>query len=340
MKIKDLTAFLETIAPPVYQESYDNTGLLVGNAEADIKGVLICLDSTEAIIEEAVEKGCNLIIAHHPIIFRGLKKLTGRNYVERTVIKALKNDIAIYAIHTNLDNVYHKGVNAKICEKLGLLHTRILAPKPILKKMTVLVTPENLKITRNFLINAGITALNTSEQINYTAEGSEAVIRLEALINNSFFSKIQNILRKNDLVAEWTDLATNSSEVGSGMIGALPKPMAAMDFLQYLKEKLSLHCIKYTSLNQKEEVYSIAVCGGAGSFLLPDAIAQQADVFVSSDFKYHEFFESEGKIVIADIGHFESEQFTIELLYEIISKKFSNFALHCTDRNTNPVNYL
>lgn len=339
MKIKDLTAFLETIAPPVYQETYDNAGLLVGDAAADLKGVLICLDVTEAIIEEALDKGCNLIIAHHPIIFRGLKKLTGSNYVERTVIKAIKNDLALYAIHTNLDNMHQQGVNAKICEKLGLLHTRILAPKPVLKKLAVLVSPENLKITRNLLINTGITVLHTTEQVSYSEDGSEAAIRLEAIIPQGLFSKIQNILSKNDLVAEWTDLETKSREIGAGMIGELPKPMAVADFLKYLKEKLSLHFIKYTSLN-RAQVHTIAVCGGAGSFLLPDAIAQQADVFVSADFKYHEFFDAEGKIVIADIGHFESEQFTIELLYEIISKKFSNFALHCTDRITNPVNYL
>lgn len=339
MKIKDLTSYLEIIAPPVYQEDYDNAGLIVGDPGAELKGVLCCLDSTEAIVDEAIAKGCNFIVAHHPIVFRGLKRLTGRNYVERTVLKAIKNDIAIYAIHTNLDNVYYQGVNAKICEKLGLINTRILAPKKAVRKISVAVTSDNLKITRNLLLNAGLTEISAFEQINYTAEGSEEWIKLEALVPLGLEGQVQNVLRKQDLQAEIFDMHTPNPTIGSGMIGELAKPMAELDFLKHVKNALNTGCVKYTALRD-QDVFTVAVCGGAGGFLLPQAIGQEADIFITSDYKYHEFFDADGKIVIADIGHFESEQFTIELLYEIISKKFSNFALHCTEVVTNPVQYL
>lgn len=266
--IRELTTYLDSIAPPAYQESYDNVGLLVGSPNTPVNGVLVCLDSTEAIIEEAVAKACNVVVAHHPIIFKGLKSLTGKSYVERTILKAVKNDVAIYAIHTNLDNMYYRGVNAKIAEVLGLVDTRLLAPKA-----TALQTPD----------------------------GNPAV--------------------------------------GSGMIGLLPQPMPEQAFLEFLKSKMKTGCVKYTALRNKD-VKTVAVCGGSGSFLLNDAIAQHADVFVTADMKYHEFFDADGKIVIADIGHFESEQFTIHLLSDLISEKFANFAVHCAESITNPVQYL
>jgi len=260
MKINDILNVLETVAPPHLQESYDNAGLIVGNPETALKGVLFCLDSTEAIVREAVSKGCNLVVAHHPIVFRGLKRLNGSSYIERTVIEAIRQDVAIYAIHTNLDNVYRQGVNSKIAEKIGLSDTRILAPKP-------------------------------------------------------------------------TDF-----EIGAGLLGLLPEPMSEEKFLLHLKKTLQTSCIRHTALRGKL-VRKVAVCGGAGSFLLPDAIRAKADAFVSADFKYHEFFDAEGKLVVADVGHFESEQFTIELLRDIVQEKFPTFALHLTETNTNPVFY-
>ena len=259
--ISELTTYLESIAPFHYQEDYDNSGLLVGDPNTEITGVMIALDATEAVIDEAVAKGCNLLVAHHPIIFRGLKRLTGRNYVERVVIKAIREDVALYAIHTNLDNVYRQGVNAKIAEKLGLTNTRILLPRP------------------------------------------------------------------------------GEVEIGAGLIGFLPEPVAETDFLLQVKTALRVSCMRHTALRNRS-VRSVAVCGGSGSFLLPEALRAGADVFVTADFKYHEFFDAEGRLVIADIGHYESEQFTIELLYQIIREKFPTFALHCTKVNTNPVFYL
>ena len=267
MKIHDLISHLEAIAPPVYQESYDNAGLIVGNPAEPIKGVLLCLDSTEAVIDEAIENGCNLVIAHHPIVFFGLKRFNGSNYVERVVMKAIKNDIAIYAAHTNLDNVY-KGVNAKISERIGLINTRILLPK--------IEDPGN---------------------------------------------------------------DDPSKVIGSGMIGELESPLQEKDFLHLLKTKMQANVVKHTSLLGKP-VSKVAVCGGAGGFLLKHAIKAGADVFITSDYKYHEFFDADGKIIIADIGHFESEQFTIPLLKEIISNKFSTFAVYETEVRTNPVSYF
>ncbi len=261
--IANIITHLENIAPPIYQENYDNAGLIVGNKEATCTGVITCLDTTEAVIEEAIEYGCNLVVAHHPIVFRGLKRLTGENYVERVVIKAIKNDIAIYAIHTNLDNVYAQGVNAKIAERLGLINTHILSPKP----------------------------------------------------------------------------AFNDPLVGAGLFGELEESMSEMDFLRHLKTQMNTNCVKYTTLIG-QPIKKVALCGGAGSFLLPQAIASGAQVFITGDYKHHEFFDAENQIIIADIGHFESEQFTIELLAHIIQEKFGTFAVRLTKINTNPVNYL
>ncbi len=261
MTIKELTNILEQIAPLSYQESYDNCGLLTGDENSEVSKILVTLDCTEAVIDEAIENGCNVVVAHHPIIFSGLKKITGRNYVEKTVIKSIKNDIAIYAIHTNYDSVLH-GVNSMICERLGILNPRILLPK-------------------------------------------------------------QN----------------ENPNVGSGMIGELEKPADLFDFLNFVKEKMGASKVRYTSI-VKEKVQKIAVCGGSGRFLLNDAIAANADVFISSDFKYHEFFDAENKLVIADIGHYESEQFTKDLLKRHLLEKNSTFAVLISSINTNPVNYL
>ena len=261
MLVQDILHILESIAPPHLQESYDNAGLIVGDPGQEVKGILFCLDSTEAVIEEALALGCNLVIAHHPIVFRGLKRFNGSTYVERTVMQAIRQGVALYAIHTNLDNVYRQGVNAKIAEKLGLTNTRILLPRP------------------------------------------------------------------------------GEVEIGAGLIGFLPESVAETDFLLQVKTALRVSCMRHTALRNRS-VRSVAVCGGSGSFLLPEALRAGADVFVTADFKYHEFFDAEGRLVIADIGHYESEQFTIELLYQIIREKFPTFALHCTKVNTNPVFYL
>ncbi len=346
MKIKDLTNYLESIAPTAHQESYDNAGLIVGDPNTPLKGVVICLDATEEVIEEAMKKKCNLVIAHHPIVFKGLKKLNGKNYVERVIIKAIKNDVAIYAIHTNLDNAYHQGVNAKIAEKIGLINTRILVPKKNLKKLS-LVTPIVASDTlRGALLKAGVE----SEQSSYASVGvahqngaSKAAVKIEVLFQADRERAVLKAIHNHHPLASPTyniqSVENNNLRVGSGMIGELEVPIHEKPFLKQLKREMEINCIRHTKLSGRK-ISTVAVCGGSGSFLLPHAKAQGADIFITADYKYHEFFDADNQIVIADIGHYESEQFTIDLLFEIITNKFSNFAARCTKVNTNPIKYL
>lgn len=350
MKIKNLISFLETIAPPVYQESYDNAGLIVGDPDTPISGVLLCLDSTEEVLEEAQKTGCNLVIAHHPIVFKGLKRFNGNHYVERVVINAIKNDIAIYAIHTNLDNVYYQGVNAMIAAKLGLTNTSILAPKKTLKKLIAYVHPNYTEVVRNAIYATGAGAVNGLRDHSHSSLGvshedgeSAAEVKLEIIFPIDLQRQVINALLQYYPVQnpsyEILAIENENEEIGSGMIGDLEDPLAETVFLKSLKRTMKAGVIRHTKLRNRR-VRRVAVCGGSGGFLLNHAIRQGADVFVTADYKYHEFFDADGKIVIADIGHYESEQYTIELLHEIISEKFSIFAAHCTKVNTNPVKYL
>ena len=331
MKIKELINWLESVAPPAYQEGYDNSGLIVGDPEAEIKGVLTSLDATEAIVKEAIERGCNVVVAHHPIVFKGLKQLTGQNYVERTIIAAIKNEVAIYAIHTNLDNVFHLGVNSKIAEKIGLENTAILAPKRELKKLSATL-PAGLAVQAAEAVRA--LGLSIRSDL-FAGQKLEVVFHGPAL--GSILSVLRNTLA-DEPVYDVVAIENKSTQVGSGLIGTLKDPMPESAFLQHLKTVMQAGCVRHTRLLGRN-VQRVAICGGAGSFLLGQAIAQQADFFVTGDYKYHEFFDADGRTVIADIGHYESEQYTIELIYEIISHKFSNFALHCAKVNTNPVLY-
>lgn len=353
MKIKDITQHIESIAPLSYQESYDNAGLIVGDAHAECTNALLCLDSTEAVIDEAIEKGCNLVIAHHPIIFGGLKKITGRNYVEKTILKAIKNDIAIYAAHTNLDNV-HIGVNRKICDKIGLTNCRILAPKrQILKHLQVLCPLEHAATLRAAMWDAGAGQVMDydSSSFNVLGTGTQAIEEAKqyGFLNISVHFPIHleraivSALLKAHPAAKptysITQLDNTQSHIGSGMIGNLPEAMNASNFLNHLKKAMKADCVRHTRL-LKRKVRTVAVCGGVGSFLLPVAVGQQADVFVTADYKYHEFFDANDRIIIADVGHYESEQFTVELFYEILTKKFSNFVPILSKVNTNPIKYL
>lgn len=368
MTIKHLCNYLESIAPLSYQESYDNAGLICGDFSNSITGVLCSLDCIESVVDEAISKKCNVIVAHHPIIFSGLKKITGKNYVEKTIIKAIRNDIAIYAIHTNLDHVAN-GVNARICDKLGLQNRKILAPKKqLLKKLTVFVPPKQAETLLNALALAGAGQIGNYSHCSFSVigEGSfqpneqanphigqanklEKVqeTRIEVVFAAYLESAILAAMRQAhpyEEIAYFLHLLENENqEVGAGMIGELPTAMAAKDFLQHLKISMALKVIKHTALPTKE-VRKIAVCGGAGSFLLRNALAAQADVFVTADYKYHEFFDAENKIVIADIGHYESEQYTKNLLQEMI-QTFVNQAnkpikISVSEVNTNPIDYF
>ncbi len=364
MQLKELTQFLETIAPLAYQESYDNSGLIVGNFDKEINKALISLDCTEAIVDEAIKNKCDIIISHHPIVFKGLKKLNGSNYIERVVIKAIENKIAIYAIHTNLDAV-DIGVNFKICEKIGLLNCRILSPKKNgLKKLVFFVPLAYADIVRTEIFEAGGGQIGNYTNASFNTNGIgtfkgngftnafvgkknqihyEDETRIEVLYQAQIENQIISALLKNhpyeEVAYDIYTLDNNFKEVGSGMIGELPEEMDGLKFLHHLKDKMDLNVIRHTEILSKK-VKRIAVCGGSGSFLLKNAIAANADIFITADFKYHEFFDADGKIVIADIGHFESEQFTQHLLLDIITKKFPNFAIRLTENNTNPIKYL
>lgn len=364
MKIADITSYLEQIAPLSYQESYDNSGLIVGNPADQVNHVLISLDVTEEVVAEAVEKGCQLIIAHHPIVFSGLKKLNGKNYVERTVIKAIKNDVAIYAIHTNLDNV-HNGVNKMICEQLGLQNGKVLAPKSgLLKKIVTYVPTKNAEQVQTALFDAGAGSIGAYDECGFSLEGTgtfkaneeanpykgkvgerhhEQEVRIETIFPSHIQAKLISVLLNvhpyEEVAYDIYSLDNKNSNVGSGMIAELPNELEELSFLKLIKKKMGAGVVRHTDLLNKK-VKRVAVCGGSGSFLLFDAIAAKADVFITADFKYHQFFDAENKIVIADIGHYESEQFTKQLLYDILSKKFANFALSLSEINTNPINYL
>lgn len=364
MLVKDVVGFLNELAPFTYQESYDNSGLLVGNPEQKVKGVLVALDCIESIIEEALAIDANVIVTHHPIIFKGLKRLTGANYVERTVMEAIRNNIALIAIHTNLDNMSY-GVNQIICDKLQLKNTRILAPKEATAFKLSVFTPEShSNSVREALARAGAGQIGnydscsfstlgtgrfrplknanpflgkTNELESVTEEKIEAVVPLHAL--NQVISTMKQVHPYEEVAYDVVALSNTNETIGSGMLGELENDMDAMEFLRIIKETFQCGTVRYTHTGNRK-ISKVAVCGGSGSFLLRDAIRAQADIFITADFKYHEFFDAENRIIIADIGHFESEQYTSHWLVEQLKKKFSNFAVRLTNVNTNPINYL
>ncbi|MCP4122690.1 MAG: Nif3-like dinuclear metal center hexameric protein [Bacteroidetes bacterium] len=364
MKIRDIIDHLELTAPPNYQESYDNSRLLTGDAMASCTGALICLDSIEAVIDEAVDLDCNLVIAHHPIVFSGIKSLTGKNYVERTIIKAIRNNIAIYACHTNLDNV-PTGVNSIIANKLGLENVRILSPKKgLLRKLYTYVPASHSELVLQALFEAGGGNIGNYSECSFSHDGAgtfkggsgtspfvgeagkrhrESEKKLEVVFTvgkeHSLISALKKAHPYEEVAYEIVALENSLQDVGSGMIGDLPEDMPIMKFLNTVKTRMKTGCIRYTD-PVAESVKRIAICGGAGSFLLEDAVRAGADVFITGDYKYHQFFDADSRIVIADIGHYESERYTSELIYGILSQKFGNFALHLSKVETNPINYL
>ena len=364
MVIREITQYLEAIAPVSYQESYDNSGLIVGDPNKEVKNILITLDAIEPVVDEAIEKNCELIIAHHPIVFRGLKKLNGSNYVERTVIKAIKNDIAIYSIHTNLDNV-HLGVNKKIGEKLGLVNLKILSPKKeALSKLVTFCPSKNAPGILEALHNAGAGSIGDYSHCSFTTQGEGSFKpldgskphigetgklekvnedRIEVLLPRHRESEVLNALfsaHPYEEVAYYLHRLENENQaVGSGMIGDMQQEMPADDFLKYVKAKMELLCIRHTK-EISRNIKKVAFCGGAGSFLLGAAKRARADAFITADYKYHEFFDAEERLMILDIGHYESEVFTKDLLLGFLTGKFANIAPVLSAVDTNPVRYF
>lgn len=364
MLIKNIVQKLAAWAPPVYQESYDNAGLITGSASWDCTGILCSLDATEAVIQDAIDTGCNMVVAHHPIVFKGLKTLTGSNYVERTIIKAIKNDIAIYAIHTNLDNVLH-GVNKAIAEKLSLEQCVILQTKEgLLCKLFTYAPVNDAKAVRNALFAAGAGTIGLYEECSFNINGTGTFkpiaganpaigsvgnrevleeVKIEvifpAYLQQAVLSALFAAHPYETVAYEVIKLENTHQEVGSGLIGNLPEATDEANFLQKIKAAFGAGVVKHTPLLNKK-VKRVALCGGSGSFLTRRAIAAGADVYLTADVKYHEFFDADGRIVIADIGHWESEQYTIDLLANFLHQNFPTFAVLKTGVYTNPVHYI
>ena len=363
MKIKEAIQLIEDLAPLSLQESYDNSGLTLGNDENKLSGILCTIDVTEKVIEEAIKLKANLIVSHHPVIFAGIKSLTGRSENERVVINAIKNDITLYAAHTNIDNA-SGGVNHKIAEKLGLSKLQVLEPhKNSLVKLVTFVPKEHAEKVRQALFNGGAGTIGNYDSCSYNINGTgtfrgnektdpfvgekgklhfEDEVRIETIVPNY---SVRNVLTKllkshpyEEVAYDLYPLINNNPSVGAGLVGVLNKAITAIDFLDKLKAAFHTQVIRYTGKTEAK-VMKIAICGGSGSFLLPHAINANADAFVTADIKYHQFFEAENKILLCDIGHYESEQFTKEIFYTLLTKKLSTFAVHLSKVVTNPINY-
>jgi dinuclear metal center YbgI/SA1388 family protein len=364
MKIDEIISFLESLANPSLQEHYDNAGLITGDAGWECSGIICSLDATEEVVEEALRQKCNLIVAHHPIIFGGLKKINGKNYVERTVITAIKNDMAIYAIHTNLDNVIG-GVSGKMAQLLGLKNVSVLSQKEsTLKKLFTFVPVDKTEQVRNAIFAAGGGHIGNYSECSFNMEGTgtfkagdgtrpyvgevgkqhrENEIKIEVVFPSFLENEIMGMLKSahpyEEVAYDVISLSNTYQEIGSGIIGELPVPLDEKSFLSRLKEIFRVPVVRHTALLSRP-VKKVAVCGGAGSFLISKALAAGATAYITADIKYHEFFDANNQMLLADIGHYESEQFTINLLHEVLEQKFPNFAVLKTEVETNPVRYF
>jgi dinuclear metal center YbgI/SA1388 family protein len=361
--VKEIISCLETFAPAQYQESYDNSGLQIGNISNEISSVLLSLDVTEEVLDEAIELGANLIIAHHPLIFSGIKRITGRNYIERVIQKAIKSDIAIYACHTNIDNV-SQGVSFRMAQKLGLIGVKALRPADISLVKLVTFVPEAQAVqVRNAIFKARAGHIGNYDCCSFNLQGTgtfrplegtnpfsgqvgqlqlEPETRIETILPDFLTNQVVSAMIKahpyEEVAYDIYPLKNAHPVHGSGAVGELSAAVDSATFLKTLKEVFNVPTIRHTRL-VKKQIKKVALCGGSGSFLLKDARRANADIFITGDFKYHQFFEAENDIIIADIGHFESEQFTLEIFYELLMKNFSKFAVRFTKVNTNPINY-
>ena len=364
MKIKDTLVILEEMAPLGYAESFDNVGLLVGDVNSNLSGVLVCHDALEEVIDEAISKKCNLVVCFHPILFSGLKKITGKNYVERAVIKAIKNDIAIYAVHTALDN-HKNGVNKIFCDALGIKDSKVLIPKQnYIKKLVTYTIPENVVTLRNALFEAGAGKIGNYEDCSFNSQGigtymgnedstpeigerfefvEAPEIKIEVTFERHLESKILKALFSNhvyeEIAYEIYNLENKHQNIGLGRVGWLEKELSEAEFLQLIREKLDCKGIRHSNLLGKP-IKKVAVLGGSGSYAIKNAINSGADAYVTSDLKYHQFYEAENSILLADIGHFESERFTKNYIVDYLKEKITNFAIILSQENTNPVKYF
>ena len=364
MIVQDVINHLEELAPLAYAEDFDNVGLLVGDKTQKVTGILVTLDTLEAVVDEAIEVNCNLIVSFHPIIFKGLKKLTGKSYVERVVMKAIKHDIAIFSIHTALDNAL-QGVNNMICNQLELTNKRILIPQnETIKKLTTYVPKNEAEHLRAALFNVGAGNIGNYSDCSFNVEGygtykgnedsnptkgqkNKTHIENETKITVTYAKHIETQILETlfkshsyeEVAYEITTIENKNQNIGMGMIGEFKESMDESSFLNHIKTKMDATCIKHSSFINKK-IKKVAVLGGSGSFAIQAAKANGAEAFVTSDLKYHDFFTAENNILLADIGHYESEQFTKNLLVAYLTKKITNFAIILSQINTNPVKYF
>jgi len=364
MKIKEIVSALERFAPLPLQDGFDNAGLQIGLTEAEATGALLCLDVTESIIDEAITLGYNLVISHHPLIFKGYKSITGKDYVERCILKAIKNDIVIYSAHTNLDNA-PGGVNFKIAEKIGLSNVRILSCKEdSLLKMVTFVPVEHTEKVRHALFNAGCGNIGNYDSCSYNLEGegtfraqeganpfcgkigelhTEKEIRIETILpsfkKNAVMRALMAAHPYEEPAFDFYPLKNSWSQAGAGVVGELKSPETELDFLKRIKKTFEVGCIKHNKLTGRL-ISKVALCGGAGAFLLSEAINCDADVFITGEIRYHDYFGHENDILMAEIGHYESEQYTKEIFYSLLRDLFPNFLIQFSKINTNPIKYL
>ncbi len=363
MIINEVISTLEELAPIAYAEDFDNVGLLVGDKNKEVTGILVTLDTLEETVDEAIQQNCNLIVSFHPIIFKGLKKITGKSYVERVVLKAIKNDIAIYAIHTALDNSF-KGVNHQICEEIGLINRQVLVPQPqTIKKLVAHVPHKNVEEVRHVLFKAGAGSIGNYDDCSFNISGkgtfkandeanptlgekgklhTEEETQLQLIYPKHIEAKVLKALFTThpyeEVAYEITTLENKNQQIGIGMIGELAEAENEMEFLKQIKKTFNLKVIRHSKLLDKE-IKKVAVLGGSGAFAIPNAKALQADIFITADLKYHDFYQAENELVLADIGHYESEQYTKNLLHSYLTKKFRNFAVVLSQKSTNPIQY-
>jgi dinuclear metal center YbgI/SA1388 family protein len=364
MKLSELCNYLDTAIPLSFQEGYDNSGLQVGSPASEISSAILTIDVTEEVIDEAVKYGCNLVISHHPLIFNGIKKISGRSYIERILAKTIKADIAIYSAHTNLDAMA-SGVSRKMAQKLDLKNIKVLIPlQKRLLKLVTFIPESHLEKVRSALFEAGAGVIGNYDQCSYTLEGKgsfragentnpfqgekgkihfESEIRLETILFSHLKAKVIEALHAThpyeEVAFDLYPLDNDNIDVGIGCTGELDHPLSEIDFLNLVSSVFDARGIKYSNLTG-HPVKNVAMCGGSGASFIVNAIGSGADAYVTADIKYHNFFDADNKILLVDMGHFESEKFTTEILYDLIIKKFPKFAVRFSETNTNPINYL
>lgn len=364
MKLKDLTSYLESAVPLPFQESYDNSGLQVGSPEKEISSAMISLDVTEEVIDEAIADKCDLVVSHHPLIFNGIKSLTGKSFTERIIYKAVKSDIAVYSAHTNLD-IFNNGVSRKMAEKIGLEEITVLSPSQNkLLKLVTYIPESHMETVRNAIFEAGAGVIGNYDQCGFISSGTgsfranasakpfigekgkihfEDEIRFETILFTHIREKVVKALLEThpyeEVAYDLYALENSNVEIGLGCVGKLAEPVSEDDFLQLVNSALGARGIRYSRLTGKK-IRKVALCGGSGISLLNMAINSGADAYLTADIRYHDFFKTESKLLLVDAGHFETEKFSREILKDLIIKKFPKFAVRFSETNTNPINYF